>query len=381
MSTPTKTLRRILLSATLFALAACTDDGPLDAVLETPQQAPPPVALEADAFGVYTQNVYLGGDTGPLFSLDFNNIPAVIQATNVFWNQVQASDIAGRMAGIADQIGKVRPMMVGLQEATQLAVVDLAQGGAVVGGADLLAYVDAALAQRGLPYERIRTQATTSVTLPLTPTKVLVATDRIAVYRRTDVDVTGSAGGTYATQANLGPVTLKRGWIRVDVERNGTPIHFVTTHLETQGLAAVQAGQASELMNQVMAGLPGVTILTGDLNSDVEHPGAPSWTPTYDALIANGFADAWKLDGHNAGNRGYTCCQATDLRNGASELDERIDFVLVRDTRAENGKGAQGSFQIDIVGEEQADRIPSGLWRADHAGLIARLRLPIGSSN
>jgi endonuclease/exonuclease/phosphatase family metal-dependent hydrolase len=387
MSSNSKTLRRILLTATLFAVAACTDDGPLDLSFGASEAQLPsapdgsPGALGTEAFSVYTQNVYLGGDSGPLFTLDFTNLPLVIQKTNVFWNQVQTSEIAERMAGIADAIAEERPLMVGVQEAFQFTVLDLAQGNAVLESVDMLAMLDQAIAIRGLPYVRIGTQSNTSVTLPLTPTRVLSATDRIAMYRRTDVDVTSVTKATYAAQYQLGPVTLKRGWIRADGVRKGVPFHFVTTHLETQGLAPIQAGQRAELINVVMAGLEGVTILSGDLNSDAEHPGAPSWTPTYDALIAAGFVDAWDRDGHAVGDAGFTCCQAVDLRNGASELDERIDFVLVRDTRAPNGTGAQGAFQVDVVGAHSAERTPSGLWRADHAGLIAKLRLPSGLSN
>jgi endonuclease/exonuclease/phosphatase family metal-dependent hydrolase len=74
-------------------------------------------------------------------------------------------------------------------------------------------------------------------------------------------------------------LTLERGWIRLATEHGGVPHHFVTTHLEIQALAPLQASQANELINSVVAGLEGVTIVSGDLNSDPENPGGPSWTP------------------------------------------------------------------------------------------------------
>jgi endonuclease/exonuclease/phosphatase family metal-dependent hydrolase len=217
-----------------------------------------------------------------------------------------------------------------------------------------------------------------SVTLPLSPTLLLQTNDQLGVLRRSDVEVTATTQGTYAATFTLGPVTLKRGWMRVTTELEGTPYHLVNTHLETQRLAPVQAAQAAELVGSVMAGLEGVTVLAGDLNSDAAHPGAPSWTPTYDAMIAAGFTDAWEKSGN--GNRaGFTCCQAVDLRNPVSQLDERIDFVLVRDTRAPGRSGLPGSVRLEIVGEERGDLTPAtGLWRADHAGLVATLRLPKG---
>jgi endonuclease/exonuclease/phosphatase family metal-dependent hydrolase len=328
------------------------------------------VSQGLDPLTVYDQNVYLGGDTDPIFSLDFTNLPAVIAAANVFWSQVGASRIPERAAGFADEIAARRPHLIGLQEASQFAVLDMAAGGAVVATADLLASIQDEIARRGLPYEVVRVQDNTSVTLPLSPTLLLRATDRIAALRRTDVDVTASASGNYAATFTLGPVTLKRGWIRLSAEYGGKSYNFITTHLETQRLAPVQAGQATELIQSVTAGLAGLTIVTGDLNSDAANPGAPSWTPTYDAMIGAGFTDLW-IHGH--GRRiGYTCCEAPNLMNAESILDERIDFVLARDARPENG--LQGETHLEIVGEEQTDRTLSGLWRADHAGLVAEVR-------
>ena len=159
-------------------------------------------------------------------------------------------------------------------------------------------------------------------------------------------------------------------------EHDGVPYHFVTTHLETQRLAPVQAGQAAELINSVAAGLDGVTIVAGDLNSDAAHPGAPSWTPTYDAMIGAGFTDLWTRG--QGSDDGYTCCQESDLRNVQSALDERIDFVMARDQSPENG--LQGATHIQLVGVEQIDRTSGGLWRADHAGLVAGLKAAPGQA-
>jgi len=163
----------------------------------------------------------------------------------------------------------------------------------------------------------------------------------------------------------------------------GTEWHFVTTHLETQALAPVQDAQASELIGTVLADLDGTTVLGGDLNSDAANPGAPSWTPTYDRLLAAGFTDAWEQSGHSARDPGFTCCQAPDLRNAMSTLDERIDFVLVRRARNPSASGfVPGSIMLDVVGAAEADRTAqSSLWPSDHAGLMATLRLAPGLAN
>ena len=332
---------------------------------------------------VYTQNTYLGGDTGPLFTLDFDDIPAVLQATNVFWAEVQQSDVAGRAAAFVDEIEEHRPEVVGLQEVVRFAVLD-ATTGQVVDGADLLASIEGEISARGLPYEVVRVQENTSGVLPLAVgatgiTRALAFTDRIAAFRRTDVVVTDSDQGTYQAAAPIGPLTLTRGWIRVSFEHEGVPVHFVTTHLEAQGLAQVQAGQVEELLGSVLEGLDGVTILSGDLNSDAEAaPGGPSWTPTYDLLKQAGFTDTWQRSRHPRRDRGYTCCQDPDLRNDPSSLDQRIDFVLVRSAahhRLLNGF-VPGSLDVDVVGDRPSDRTDgSDLWPSDHAGLVAGMRL------
>jgi endonuclease/exonuclease/phosphatase family metal-dependent hydrolase len=170
-------------------------------------------------------------------------------------------------------------------------------------------------------------------------------------------------------------VELKRGWIRASVAHGGQTWNLVTTHFEIQALAPVQAGQLAELTGSVMAGLEGPTILMGDLNSDAEAgPGQPSWTPSYETLLAQGFADTWTRGGLRSGPGGYTCCNDPDLMNGPGALDRRIDFVLVR---SENPDLARHS-ETRVVGDRPSDRTPSGLWPSDHAGVVTHFRTPPG---
>jgi endonuclease/exonuclease/phosphatase family metal-dependent hydrolase len=334
------------------------------------------------AFDVYVQNIYLGGETAPLFSLDFSNLPAVLAAANVFWGQVQQSAVPERAAEIVSEIADRRPHVVGLQEVLRFVLLDGAF--APIGGIDLLGAIEAEIAARGLPYRTEVVQATTSSALPLAfdpsvgVTRWLSFTDRVVVLRRNDVEVTSTGQGVYAAVMNLGPLQLKRGWARVSVEHAGTPHHFVTTHLETQALAAIQAAQADELLNQVLAGLDGVTIIGGDLNSDAAAgPGDPSWTPTYDRMVAAGFSDLWDLAPRSSRAPGYTCCQSADLRNDAPELDERIDFVLVRraDEPITEAAPGRGFFRFDLVGVDESSRTASGLWPSDHAGIVGGVRM------
>ncbi|MGE0160561.1 MAG: hypothetical protein AB7T31_14210 [Gemmatimonadales bacterium] len=372
----------LLLLGTL--LTACRDD---DGAYDFGPSGPQLTTFADDGrdarrppFEVYTQNVYLGGDTGPLFTVDLSNVPAVVAATEAFWAQVEQSAAEERMAEIVDEIARRRPHVVGLQEVLRFVVLD--QTMTPVGGLDLLASIEAEIAARGLPYSTEVVQATTSAALPLAVgtsgiTRLLSFTDRVVILRRNDVELVTEDSGIYAAGVPLGPVTLRRGWARVDVEHGGVPHHFVTTHFEVQALAPVQAAQRDEILQRI-AGLDGVTILAGDLNSDAAaHQGDPSWTDTYDVIRAAGFDDVWVMSPQGKRGAGFTCCQDAGLRNARSELDERIDFVMLRQEGLDGPRGrARGHFRVEVLGDQRRDRTPSGLWPADHAGVFASLVLP-----
>jgi endonuclease/exonuclease/phosphatase family metal-dependent hydrolase len=384
-----RTFFRFLTAAAMISfVAACSDaSGPLG-----PEADDPLLQLgvhASEGFTVYSQNLYLGGDTGPIFTLDFTNVPQVLAATQEFWAEVLASDPESRAAAMMEQIAARRPHLVGLQEAMQFRVVDFSTGTPeVTSVVDFLAAIQAEIDERAYPYEIVAVQENTSTGsssgLPLavdpaagTVVQILQFTDRIAVLRRTDVTLDAVAQGGYAASFPVGPLDVTRGWIRVSTEHRGVPQHFITTHLEVQALAPVQVAQTQELLASVMAGLEGVTILAGDLNSDAAaDSGSPSWTPTYGMLIDAGFTDAWKQSGQPAKTSGFTCCQAKDLLNEASALDERIDFVLVRKSGNPARSGfVPGSMSFEILGNEPDDRLDSGLWPSDHAGILAGLKL------
>ena len=67
--------RRALPALLLMAAIACNEPSqPADPLSSdfVPRLTRVPTPT---AFTVYTQNVYLGGDTGPIFSIDFSDIP------------------------------------------------------------------------------------------------------------------------------------------------------------------------------------------------------------------------------------------------------------------------------------------------------------------
>lgn len=323
-----------------------------------------------------TRNVYLGGDTGPVFQADFNDLGAILLASATVWAGVQSTNFAERAVALVDEIAEGRPHLIGLQEVARFVILD--GHGAPIGLLDFLDILETEIAARGLAYTVIGVQENTSVTLPVAfdpdvgVTELVNFTDRDVVLARSDVSIEAVANDNYATTYSLSKdVTLKRGWIRVSTKLRGVTYNFVNTHLESQALAPIQAGQLQELLSSVVSGLHGVTVLVGDLNSDAEgEPGDASWTPSYDELIAHGFVDTWD-ESHSDSEPGFTCCNDPDLLNLAPSFDQRIDFVLVR------GRGALIERVIDdvdteVLGDELDDLTESGLWPSDHGGLLAR---------
>ncbi len=372
---------RALAALALMALAATACENDATAPVAPGVEASR-VGMRRHDFKIYTQNMYLGGDTGPLFTLDFTDIGAVLAATGKFWNDVQASNIPARAAKFVDQIDAARPDVVSFQEALRFVVLD----GSFhpIGGADLLASVQAEITRRGMPYQVALVQEETSSTLPLAfdphtggISQWLNFTDRDVIIRRNDVKVLDSAHAQFNARLSLGPVTLVRGWARLTIDRDGTPYQFITTHLETPPATSVQDAQAIELQ-AVLAGLDGVTILAGDLNSNAAaKQGTPTWTATYGNLLNAGFTDVWIASNQPRGATGVTCCQDPSLK-GPSQLDQRIDFVLVRDGSA--GRRVlgrmHGLFDEEIVGARPSDRTAGGLWPSDHAGVIGSIDVP-----
>ena len=159
------------------------------------------------------------------------------------------------------------------------------------------------------------------------------------------------------------PVTIQRGWNRVDVMIENQPFHIVNTHLETDETGpTTQESQAAELIG-MLSSLDIPTILIGDLNA---LPDAAT-TATYPILLNAGFEDAQTSSLARGFLPGYTCCFHPDLRTGG--LFERIDYVMARGTRDLRAN----VVNFAITGDLEADETVTGLRPSDHVGVFARV--------
>jgi len=388
-------MKRLLLTLSVvvaLASGACDDDGPLgpDSPSFSTGRAGP------SALSVMTWNVYVGADLTQLLGVEYDwQVPC---AVNDVWEDVVATDFPARAVAIADQIEASAPHVIGLNE---VSTFDFA----VDDSKDLvfLDVLEAELASRGLAYA-VPVDPTTfepavstnfQVQLPIVfgecpvqPTEAITYTEYDVILLRDDVSYTGANHDNFEQPLPLplpGGVTLPKfsGWASVDIEHKDLPYRVFTTHIEPADtgpcqtdavLLFIHTEQAGELM-QELDNSPYPVILTGDLNSDASG----CTTPTYPSLIGDGFVDAWTL-GRPLGD-GFTSNQADDLLNGASALWHRIDFILYRDAFTTRTGQFRGSSHAELVGEEQADRTPGGLWPSDHAGVVADLRIAPGRGN
>ncbi len=324
---------------------------------------------------VMTRNLYLGADINRvILAEDPLQIPALVAQT---WGVVQATNFAERAEAIADEIESTKPHLIGLQEVSLFRMQD--PGDFVVGGQtlptevvlDFLQILLDALESRGLNYEAVAIAEGIDIELPLAKSATEFAdirlTDREVILARSGVAVADVVEAQFqvAVPIEVGgvPTSIPRAYASVQATVAGRDFRFITTHLETGAAEPIQAFQAQELVGLIAAEILPV-LLVGDFNSDANG----TTTATYgDILIPGGLAEAWSSV--NPNQPGFTGSQAEDL-TGASALNRRIDMVF---TRSSDDIVPLRSI---VLGDEEADRTPSGMWPSDHAGVSTSLRLP-----
>jgi hypothetical protein len=374
----------IILAVT--AMVACGDSNPL-AVEESRGNSNAPI------FGVATWNVYVGAPLSNLLQIqDPNQIPFEVAGLMA---HVEANNFGERAQAIAAELAASQPAVVSLQEVSTFrrqSPGDFLVGNPVAAETVVMDYLQIlmdALSDHGTSYTVAATATNLDIELPTVDFSTgglddIRLTDYDVILVRSDVHFANAASGNFQAvlPIALGGVTIPKpsGWASVDVAVRGDSYRIFNAHLEPADvapgvldpqLAGLQAAQAAELRG-IMDASPMPVILTGDLNTAADG----STTSTYDDLIAAGFADTW-LEGPSRG-LGYTSNQAPDLLNSQSQLFHRIDFVLYRSAATARTGKMPGSVRAELMGEEQADRTPSGLWPSDHAGLSVVLTLPPG---
>jgi endonuclease/exonuclease/phosphatase family metal-dependent hydrolase len=323
-------------------------------------------------FSVMTQNLYLGGDINPAAAIVSGNPTAIVTEVTKLWASVRATNFNERAVAIANEVAATQPTLIGLQEAETWRTGPFNGPGIPATNVeyDYIPTLLNALAAKGLHYEVVAESTNFDAEAPgFTAPGVLQdirITDHDAILARTDLPVSqlqlsNATAQQFAAVLHLGPIALPRSYVSVDAQIRGKSFRFITTHLDPIS-PVIQVAQADELLSgPADTDLP--VVMAGDFNSNADN----SSTASYSHLIGGGFVDAWSATRSDVGN---TCCQAADLRNAVSELDHRIDLVLFRGEDIEP-EGAS------LIGDQVADKTPSGLWPSDHAGVIGQLALHV----
>jgi len=296
----------------------------------------------------------------------------ILTAITQTYLEMRASNIPRRAVGIAAEIAKTRPDLIGLQEVTVLSTGPYLKPPTVVVDSALEVLLRS-LGERGLHYAPVAVQKNAQVVLPAFGEEGLIDVGLIdydVILARTDLPVSEfklqnvqqghfSEGATLNFAVGTTSIPFLRGWISVDAKLRGKSYRFVTTHLETFS-PDYQAAQTNELLaGPLNTDLP--VILAGDLNSDAH---TPSWAsgPAFEILTAADFQDVWsRIYPSEAGFTWPLHLEDSGYNIGPPQ---RIDLILTKgkDIRP-RGIARTGTNAID------------GVWSSDHAGVVSSLVL------
>jgi len=289
------------------------------------------------------------------------------------YGTILSSQFPRRAEAIADEIVGKRPDLVGLQEAPLL-IVHSPGGSSVTHPpqptATVIDYVQIlldALERRGAHYTVAAIVNNTDVAAPSATGDMIRLIERGVILVNTDLSpdelhVSNSQAknfhARFTVQLGDTKVPLLRGWCSVDVTVRGKSVRIVSTHLEEELIAYIQFAQAEELLaGPLLTNRPVISL--GDFNASGD-------STLYENFLEVGFQDAWPLV--HPHDPGFSCCQAEDLLNPTSQLSARIDRILFRSSRIR-------VEDVQLVGNSPSDRIPSGQWPSDHAGIVGRLSI------
>jgi hypothetical protein len=351
------------------AAAACAEQGTLEPRREGVLAASTKAASQIT---VMSRNMYVGADIDPVLQAFVGGDPAQIQAAlQVAFAELQRTDFPTRINGIADEIGRNRPSVVGLQEVYQLHVAPGVIGpGSPQLDIDFLAALQQALAARSLPYVLAGLNTLTDVTLF---GGAVILTDHDALLIDPAHVAAAGPADAHIFAVNLGDLTplpfpVLRGYLTLPALVDGVPTLLVDSHTESgngAGFTYLRSLQAQELA--VVAGLAPNAILMGDLNDTPD-------SPLYQELAAAGLTDTWVA--MRPGVAGYSCCELPDLSNHNPVLDQRIDYVWTKGFAGPSGR-PQG--QITLISDNSSGLLAGAfgsVWPSDHAGLVATFLLP-----
>ena len=346
-------------------------------------------AAKVQNITMMTRNLYLGADLTPVLTAETPG--EFFEAAEVVLEQLTATNFPERAWALAAEIAEKKPHLVGLQEVFNFT---LNGSNSLPPFRDYLEDLMGALTAQGADYRVAAVVKNVDLLFPLGENLIVGVIDRDVILARGDVTTSivpvalsgcrsSMDGCNYQVVANVtsaaGEISIERGFVAVDVLIGNTLVRFVNTHLEEREVdptnplsPIIQAAQAFELIS-ILAGFPipygAKVMIVGDINSSPKDQiltvGPYTIVPPYKQLVLAEYVDTWTL--RPGKPPGLTCCQAPDLLNLDSILEERIDVIF-------SSEVPDGKVMVNVVGNNEADKTPSGLWPSDHAGVVTRLK-------
>lgn len=356
---------------------------------------------KAKQVNVMTRNLYLGADLAPAISA--SGLTAFTEATGQILREVTANSFPARARGLAQEILKKKPDLVGLQEVALWRTgppsleVFLNTGAKPTATTVRYDYLSELLAQlnkgkgkggKGKPQYRVAiSQDEFDFEAPANENGVpgdgpngAIANAEIngRLTMRDVILVRNGAGATFKRPraghfASLLTVTVSgvnlsvtRGWTAIDAKVRGShEFRFVNTHLEAfdpasqvPSIRALQAGELVAPGGPATSKLP--VVLLGDLNSD-DDTVEPGDQQAYRTLLGAGMRE-------RSTNDPLSCClKSSLLAEGAggsiADFDHQVDHVMTRDPK-----------EIKLKASSVTGRTPvNGFWDSDHAGVFSSL--------
>lgn len=312
---------------------------------------------------VMTYNVYVGSSAEPLLSVqELLQVPTEVAK---MYTNVIASDFPSRAIGIAKSVKEHNPHVIGLQEISLIrrqSPGDFLPDNPTLAEDIVLDYLQLlmdALKAEGLEYKVAAQVENLDIEMPMfaeTGLDDIRLTDYDVILARSDVEITQQVTANFDSilQIEMLGLEIPRGYAAVNAIIAGTTYRIVNTHLEAF-IEPIRVAQTQELVDLLSEEtLP--IILLGDFNTRATEGTG------YNIILDAGYVDVWQMDSEETGN---TCCQDDDILNEISDLTVRIDQIFVRNLNPT-------SVVTHTVGDKPEDRLASGLWPSDHAGVVAQ---------
>jgi hypothetical protein len=360
--------------ALLTAIAACSDN--ISAPAEHQRAYAPGLeqATNITEIVALSRNMYIGANVDAVIVALANgdpadDLPALFSAIA----NLQSTDFPSRARAMAEEIVRLKPHFVGLQEASDINIQIPPLGVSL--NIDFMAVLRQELAARGLNYVVAGQVSNASVVLNPIPGSTIEVIDFDVVLvdaSRVTFNPASVIAQNFSTNIGvLAPgINVVRGYVALNATVNGESFTVANTHLESGNsnpvLPFLRAAQAMELVT-VIGGASSV-VLMGDFNDVVG-------SPMYQVIAGAGFSDAWAEK--NGSADGFTCCFLPDLTDKtAAGLSQRIDYVFYRGAATDVPKPL---WVASLVGEGMNDRIhvdQQKIWPSDHAGVLAAIPFP-----